>query len=103
MGCHAGAGPRRVGAQRVHVGPGDGVSQPSAQLPGQLPVQLRPQTLHLRRAIHLLKKKKKKKSGGTQRKMEREKETEMQKKKENVAAEQSAVQPFTVMLHSFCT
>ncbi|KAF3838562.1 hypothetical protein F7725_010330, partial [Dissostichus mawsoni] len=39
------------------------------QLPGQLPDQLRPQTLHLRRAVHLLKKKTT--SGGTQSKMER--------------------------------
>ncbi|XP_061899919.1 EGF-containing fibulin-like extracellular matrix protein 2 [Entelurus aequoreus] len=51
----------RLRTQGVHAGPGDGVRQPAAQLPGQLPEQLRPQTLHLHRAVHLLEERRQKK------------------------------------------
>lgn len=79
---HAGVGPGRVWAPGVHVGPGDGDRQPPPQLPGHLPEQLGPQTLHLRRAAHLLKEEgrgaQREKGGGG---VDEEKENEAVKQK----------------------
>lgn len=84
---HVGVGACRVRAPGVHAGPRDGDREPPAQLPGRLPEQLGPQTLHLCRAAHLLKQ---------EEERERTKTDEEEEMEPNMA---DKGQPVTVIFH----